>query len=142
MAHKFGHRVNISCTPQSRWRAFGAQVIYESQSSQRYLNLNFEIPTHYPIKRTQKSLHHRSSYSNINSLNCLESLGIDYNELKLIRVEKKTATSTAFALGLNGYPKVELLLGSLPPNSYSKKSHRSCSLQPTALIRSDTVIYT
>ncbi|CAD6241886.1 GSCOCG00009357001-RA-CDS [Cotesia congregata] len=140
VAHKFGHRVNISCTPQSRWRAFGAQVIYESQSSQRYLNLNlnFEIPTHYPIKRTQKSLHHRSSYSNINSLNCLESLGIDYNELKLIRVEKKTATSTAFGLGLNGYPRVELLLGSLPPNSYSKKSHRSSSLQPTALIRSDT----
>ncbi|XP_074095524.1 uncharacterized protein LOC141525083 [Cotesia typhae] len=138
VAHKFGHRVNINCTPQSRWRAFGAQVIYESQSSQRYLNLNFEIPIHYPIKRTQKILHHRSSYSNINNLNCLESLGIDYNELKLIRVENKTATSTAFALGLNGYPRVELLLGSLPPNSYSKKSHCSSSLQPTVLIRSDT----
>ncbi|CAG5101379.1 Similar to apcdd1: Protein APCDD1 (Xenopus laevis), partial [Cotesia congregata] len=114
VAHKFGHRVNISCTPQSRWRAFGAQVIYESQSSQRYLNLNlnFEIPTHYPIKRTQKSLHHRSSYSNINSLNCLESLGIDYNELKLIRVEKKTATSTAFGLGLNVAALPALLGGS------------------------------
>lgn len=54
-------------------------------------------------------------------------------------MEKKPATSTAFGLGLNGHPRVELLLASLPPNIYSKQFHRASSLQPNTLIRSDTV---
>ncbi|XP_008551060.3 uncharacterized protein LOC103573665, partial [Microplitis demolitor] len=134
VAHKFGHRVNVSCTPQPRWRAYGVHIIYESQSSQRSLNLNWEKPTYYLFKRSQQRKHHWSG----GNLNCLESLGIDFNELKLIRVEKKPATSTAFGLGLNGHPRVELLLASLPPNIYSKQFHRASSLQPNTLIRSDT----
>lgn len=56
-----------------------------------------------------------------------------------MRVQKKLSTSTAFGLGANGQPRVELHLGSLPPNVYSKKTHRSTSLQPTILLRNDMV---
>ncbi|XP_015112579.1 uncharacterized protein LOC107038171 [Diachasma alloeum] len=131
VAHKFAHRVNVTCTPQPRWRPYVPQIIYE-QPPKRMSKFNWEGPTFNSFQRPIPSRKH-------GVLNCLEALGIDFNELRLVRVQKKPSTSTAFGLGSNGEPKVELFLGSLPPNIYLRKSHRSTSLQPTALLRADTI---
>lgn len=55
-----------------------------------------------------------------------------------MRVQRKPVTSE-FGLIKKGQIKIELYLGSLPPNSQLRKSHRSTSLQPTSLIRYDMV---
>ena len=126
--------MNVSCNPQPRWRPYVPQLIYEKSS--RLSSFSWEGPKYnsffqqrHPILPSRK---HRG-------IDCLEPLGLEFNELKLVRVQTKPSTSMAFALGSNGTPRVELHLGSLPPNVYSKKSHRSTSLQPTPMLRSDTV---
>ncbi|XP_034937218.1 uncharacterized protein [Chelonus insularis] len=130
VAHKFGHRVNVTCTPQPKWRPYAPHVVYE-QPSQRSSNFLWEVPTYNSFQRHLSSRKHRG-------LDCLEPLGINFNELKLVRIQKKPMTSTFFGFGSNGQPRVELMLGSLPPNVYSKKTHRSTSLQANTLLRSDT----
>ncbi|KAK0173028.1 hypothetical protein PV328_006283 [Microctonus aethiopoides] len=133
VAHKFEHKVNITCTPQPKWRPYTPQVIYE-RPSQRSSNFLWNNPTFDSFQRFSSSRKQQQYHG----LDCLEPLGINFDELKLVRVQKKLSTSTAFGLGANGQPRVELHLGSLPPNVYSKKTHRSTSLQPTILLRSDT----
>ncbi|XP_063995715.1 uncharacterized protein LOC135173053 [Diachasmimorpha longicaudata] len=131
VAHKLGHRVNVTCTPQPRWRPYVPQIIYE-QPPKRLSKFNWEGPTFNSFQLPIPSRKH-------GVLNCLEPLGIDFNELRLVRVQKKPPTSTVFGLGSNEEPKVELFLGSLPPNVYLRASHRSTSLQPTGLLRADTI---
>ncbi|XP_015595244.2 uncharacterized protein LOC107267733 isoform X1 [Cephus cinctus] len=128
VAHKFGHRVNVSCSPQPRWRPYVPQLIYE----QRRLGYPlWEGPRYNSLQGHPPSRNHRG-------INCMEPLGIDFSELKLLRVQKKPMSSTGFGLGSSGKPRVELFLASLPPNVPSRQTYKPTSLQPAALLRIDT----
>ncbi|KAF7996899.1 hypothetical protein HCN44_002545 [Aphidius gifuensis] len=123
VAHKFGQRVNFTCTKQSKWNPFVQQVIFE-KTSRRNTNNLWDSLTKSSKKYT--------------TIDCLDSLNINFDELQLVRVQKKPITSE-FGLIKKGQIKIELYLGSLPANSQLRKSHRSTSLQPTSLIRSDMI---
>ncbi|XP_043279034.1 uncharacterized protein [Venturia canescens] len=133
VAQKYSHRVNFSCTPQPRWRPYVPQLIYE-QPSRRFSNFLWQGPKYNTLqpRHYQASKKHRG-------IDCLEALGIEFGELRLVRVQKRTSIINAFDLGSSDIPRIELYLGSLPPNVYSRKTHKSTSLQPTALLRADTV---
>ena len=125
--------MNVSCSPQSRWRPYSERLIYEEQ--QRFPNFHWDdgsrlnsLEGHQPIRS------HRS-------VDCLKPLGIDFGELSLVRVQKKPSSSNAFALGSNGRPQVELALASLPTIRNPRISHLPTSLQSTLLLRKDMVNY-
>lgn len=125
MAHKFGHRLNSTCGPQPRWRPYVSQLIYE-QPRQR------SPSWHGPL---YNSLQAHSPAGRRLGADCLEAFGIEFGELRLLRVQKRPCGSTTYCRA----PRYELLLGSVAPNAHSRWTHRSTSLQPTAMIRADTV---
>ncbi|XP_012271610.1 uncharacterized protein LOC105694984 [Orussus abietinus] len=131
VAYKFGHRVNASCSPQPRWRPYVAQLIYDLPL-RRFSGPFWEGPRYNSLQGHPYSRNHRG-------LDCLEPLGVDFEELRLLRVQRKPPISKAFGLGVIGRPRVELLLGSLPPNVHSRRTHRPSSLQPTSLLRIDNI---
>ncbi|KAJ8683294.1 hypothetical protein QAD02_019086 [Eretmocerus hayati] len=141
VAHKLGHRVNVSCGPQARWRPYTPQLVFERAGSQpgswqgpRYNSLELG-----PGSAMSMSLKGAGS-PRIKSVNCLAPLGIDFDELRLVRVQRRSTGFRSAALGLpSELPKFELFLGALPSDPASKRSHRTTSLQPTALLRTDTI---
>ncbi|KAG7209583.1 hypothetical protein KM043_011244 [Ampulex compressa] len=132
VAHKYRHKVNISCGPQPKWRPYMAQMIYEQQVYRSSI-LERYGPTYnslqiYPTLRKQRSI------------NCLEALGIEFSELELLRVQKRMFDVRFVALEQNYRPKVELLLGDYAKNSGLQKTTRKPTfLQSTSLLRIDTV---
>lgn len=138
-----GHRVNVSCGPQPRWRPYMAQLIYERapergpltwQSAPRYNSLHGNSGHHQHQQPQQ-----RRSLELSKSVDCLSPLGIDFDELRLLRVQRRPTGFRSAAFGGSDRPRLELFLGSLPADQASKRSHRPTSLQPTALLRTDTV---
>lgn len=131
VAHKFEHRVNVTCSSQPKWRPYIAQVVY--QVNQRFSNFHWDegSSSKYNKLEDHQPIHiHRG-------IDCLRPLGIDFGELDLVRVQKRPSSSNAFAIGSNGQPQVQLFLASLPPNRNSRASYFPSSLQPSVLIRSD-----
>ncbi|XP_051173558.1 uncharacterized protein LOC127289592 [Leptopilina boulardi] len=131
VAHKFEHRVNVTCSPQPKWRPYVAQLVY--QVNQRFSNIHWDEGS---ISRYNQLEGHQSLHIH-RGIDCLRPLGIDFGELDLVRVQKKPSSSNAFALGSNGQPQVQLFLAGLPPNRNSRFSHFPSSLQSSPLIRSD-----
>lgn len=127
----------MSCSPQPKWRPYVAQLVYE-QSSSSHASPLWQGPRynsfhgHLPAKSQQQQ----------QGLDCLEPLGIEFGELRLLRVQKRPFTAKFSTAETHGRPRVELYFGSLPPNAQSRRSHRPTSLQSTALLRMDTVSFT
>lgn len=80
-------------------------------------------------------------------MECLESLDIEFTELSLLRVEKRSHFTTNLTnrdiIGTmdKARTRVELLLGELGRNGRSRKSRtqKPSRLQSVALLRADTV---
>ncbi|XP_023246752.1 uncharacterized protein LOC106644183 [Copidosoma floridanum] len=159
VAHKLGHRVNVSCGPQPRWRPYSAQLVYERAPERSSWSTAGQGPRYNSFLAHQQQqqqhahhhLHHQhghhqdqglpigSGLLRSKSVDCLEPLNIDFNELRLIRVQRRPTGFRSASLGKSEKPRIELFLGSLPPDHVSKRSHRPTSLQPTALLRTDTI---
>nr|XP_012139510.1 PREDICTED: protein APCDD1-like isoform X1 [Megachile rotundata]XP_012139511.1 PREDICTED: protein APCDD1-like isoform X1 [Megachile rotundata] len=141
IAHKFGHKMNSSCGGiETKWRPYSSQLIYEhpgdfpSTVNDYELNSN-SLQSRLPRPRKQ------------HTLDCLEFFGIEFIELRLLRVEIKQ-----FSLATNSSNRktndtdkqrgrVELLLGELTRNVRSEKAESVPNrLQSTTLLRADTAI--
>ncbi|XP_076680210.1 uncharacterized protein LOC143375207 isoform X2 [Andrena cerasifolii] len=146
VAHKFRHRINASCgvAMGGKWRPYVAQLIYErpidvpSSTGFQAPGLNFNSFKSRLPHRLRRPI----------ALDCLESVGIEFHELRLFRVERKGLVSAANAtlrdpIG-RGADKpratVELLLGGLARNDGPERSgrRRPNRLQSAALLRADT----
>ncbi|XP_058797193.1 uncharacterized protein LOC131667647 [Phymastichus coffea] len=135
VAHKLGHRVNVSCGPQPRWRPYVAQLIYE-RAPERF----WQGPRYNSLQgQSAVSSGIHSGILRSKTVNCLAPLGIDFDELKLLRVQRKPTGFRSAKFGAADKTRVELYLGALPQDQASKRSHRPSSLQPIALLRTDTI---
>lgn len=131
IANKFGHRLNVTCSLQPKWRPYVAQPVYER------LHRQFESPSWYGPR--YNSLQSYPSSKNKKAIDCLETLGIEFDELSMLRVQKKEFDGKYVAPNSILKSKVELALANMPPNVRSRWIHRATSLQSTMLIRMDTV---
>ncbi|EZA62470.1 hypothetical protein DMN91_003928 [Ooceraea biroi] len=127
VAHKFGHKLNLVCGPQPRWRPYVPELIYEQP---RQDSPFWQGPVY-------NSLQAYSPAKKRLGLQCLEPFGIEFSELKLLRVQKKQLGPPGDTL-YSG-PRYQLFLASPAPNVHSRWNHKPTSLQPTAMLRSDTV---
>ncbi|KOC68704.1 Protein APCDD1 [Habropoda laboriosa] len=138
VAHKFGRRVNASCGGvETKWRPYLAQLIYERPT-------DFSSDTSLHVHDlNSNSLQSRSLRSRRrHTLDCLESFGIEFDELRLLRVEvkrSKLATNSSRRDTVSTLDKshetVELLLGGLARNVRSQKIEpRPNRLQATPLL--------
>ncbi|XP_046813770.1 protein APCDD1-like isoform X2 [Vespa crabro] len=131
IANKFGHRLNVTCSLQPKWRPYVAQPIYER------LHRQFESPSWYgPRYNSLQS--YPFSKKGKQAIDCLETLGIEFDELSMLRVQKKEFDQKYVVPGSNVKSKVELALANVPPNVQSPWIRRATSLQSTMLIRMDT----
>lgn len=120
--------MNSSCGGvESKWRSYVAQLIYEHSD--------------FPSTMSDYELNSNSLQSRLlrprrrDTLDCLESFGIEFTELRLLRVETKGSAINSSDREDRG--RVELLLGEPTRNVRSKSSPNR--LQSTALLRADTV---
>ncbi|XP_076240928.1 protein APCDD1 [Calliopsis andreniformis] len=146
IAHKFGRRLNASCGGiEDKWRPYVAQLIYERPIDVSS-NTNFQI--HWLNSNSFKSRLPRQPRKP-DSLDCLESLGIEFNELSLLRVEMRSDLVTNLS---NHDPremidkpgvKVQLLFGEITRNGRSQKpdTQKPNRLQSTALLRANTAAH-
>ncbi|KAF7417404.1 hypothetical protein HZH68_000057 [Vespula germanica] len=130
IANKFGHRLNVTCSLQPKWRPYVAQPVYER------LHRQFESPSWYGPR--YNSLQSYPSSKKEKAIDCLETLGIEFDELSILRVQKKEFDQKYVAPGSILKSRVELALANVPPNVQSRWIHRATSLQSTVLIRMDT----
>ncbi|KYN40748.1 Protein APCDD1 [Trachymyrmex septentrionalis] len=130
VAHKFGHRLNLTCGPQPKWRPYVPEVIYE-QPRQRSAASSWQGPIY-------NSLQIHSSAKKKLGMNCLEPFGIEFAELKLLRVQKKSFGSSSSYDRFHKLSQFQLFLASPTPNIHSRWNYKPTSLQSTAMIRADT----
>ncbi|XP_034180097.2 protein APCDD1 [Osmia lignaria lignaria] len=124
IAHKFGHKMNSSCGGiESKWRPYLAQLIYEHSDSP---STDYELNSNSLQSRLLRPRRR-------NTLDCLESFGIEFTELRLLRVERKGRKQAN-----KERRRVELLLGELTRNVRSESTPNR--LQSTALLRADTAL--
>ncbi|XP_043491890.1 protein APCDD1-like [Polistes fuscatus] len=131
IANKFGHRLNVTCSFQPKWRPFVAQPIYERLHSQ------FESSSWYSPR--YNSLQNYPSSKKEKTIDCLEKLGIEFDELSILRVQKRALDQRYIVPSSIYKSKVELALANVPPNVQSRWIHQPTSLQSTMLIRMDTI---
>lgn len=133
MAHKFGHRLNLTCGPQPKWRPYVPEVVYE-QPRQRSATPLWQGPIY-------NSLQAHSSTKRRLGTNCLQLFGIEFTELRLLRVQKKSfgSSSSNDRYTTSKLPQFQLFLARSTPNVHSRWNYKPTSLQPTAMIRADTV---
>ncbi|CAK9817613.1 Protein APCDD1 [Anthophora quadrimaculata] len=142
VAHKFGRRMNASCGGvETKWRPYLAQLIYE-----RPLDFSSNTSLHVHDLNSNslqsRSLRPRKRHT----LDCLESFGIEFDELRLLRVEvKRSKLATNYSSKRDTVSpdkiqeRVELLLGGLAQNVRSHKTEpRPNRLQPTPLLHAHT----
>lgn len=151
IARKFSHRLNgsLDCAPRTAkdWREYAGQSVYE-----RYPNYDYNqaSPPSYSSKSPRQS----------DGFECLMLLGIEFEELKLLMVEKRIF----FSRNRGRQRRVELLLGNPSPSNvyihghehehvrrrrrrrrrrggggYRSDNYGPSSLQSTPLLRADTV---
>jgi len=86
------------------------------------------------------SLQAHSSAKKRLGMSCLESFGIEFTELKLLRVQKKTLFgSLSNNDRYHKLPQFQLFLANPTPNVRSRWNYKPISLQSTAMVRADTV---
>ncbi|CAK9796774.1 Protein APCDD1 [Anthophora plagiata] len=142
VAHKFGRRMNASCGGvETKLRPYLAQLIYE-----RPLDLSSNTSLHVHDLNSNslqsRSLRPRKRHT----LDCLESFGIEFDELRLLRVEvKRSKLATNYSSKRDTVSpdkmqeRVELLLGGLAQNVRSHKTEpRPNRLQSTPLLHAHT----
>ncbi|XP_012259007.3 uncharacterized protein LOC105687732 isoform X2 [Athalia rosae] len=133
VAHKLGHRVNSSCGHQPKWRPYVPQLVYEQPLEHRIANPLWEGPRYNSLQGNTPSRKRRG-------FDCLEPLGIEFGELRLVRVQKKPLNlREPNPRRPSTRPKVELLLGSLPSTVQTRFTHKPTGLQSTALLRIDSI---
>ncbi|XP_036147509.1 protein APCDD1 isoform X2 [Monomorium pharaonis] len=131
VAHKFGHRLNLTCGPRPKWRPYVSEIVYEQSWQRSAATSLWQGPIYNSLQThsfTKKRL----------GINCLEPFGIEFTELRLLRVQKKSFRSS---FGYDRYHKLaqfQLFLASPAPNVYSRWNYKPTSLQSTAMIRIDT----
>lgn len=118
--------MNVTCSPQSKWRPYTPQLIY-TQSFQTSDNNLLEEPRYNLFKD-----HHMFRYQR--GFDCLEALNIDFDELNILRVHKKPYVPKSLGFAFHGHSRIELLFG-----SSAGKNHRATFLQSQILINSHTV---
>ncbi|XP_012219271.1 protein APCDD1-like [Linepithema humile] len=112
-------KFNQSCGPRPKWTIYNAELIYE-QSYKR--SSVWQNPIHNSLQVP--------SFSDLQlDMYCLKSFGIDFDELKLLRVERRPT--------LIGYKYWRLLLANPVSHVYSRCCYKPTSLQPTAMVRAD-----
>lgn len=131
VAHKFGHRLNLTCGPQPKWRPYVPEVIYE-QPRQRSATPLWQGPIYNSLQA------HLSTKRRL-GMHCLEAFGIEFTELRLLRVQKKSFGSSSSSNRYHKHPQFQLFLASPTPNVHSRSSYKPTSLQSRAMIRADTV---
>lgn len=147
VAYKLSHRVNVSCGPHARWKPYTGQLIYERPPEKASSWQGPKYQHHHHHHHVQ---HHRAGSSATSNkgtsssfrgknVDCLAPLNIDFEELRLLRVQRKVMGFRSDQVGPVDRLKVQLFLGGLPRDASAKKSHRATSLQATPLLRSDTV---
>ncbi|XP_020281050.1 protein APCDD1-like isoform X2 [Pseudomyrmex gracilis] len=120
IAHKFGLKLNLTCGPQPKWRPYVPKLIYERSTSSLWQSPSYNsLQVYWPGKKRF-------------DINCLQPFGIEFAELKLLRVQKRLS-------GPSGLFNFQLFLANPPPNVLSRWNYKPTSLQPTAMIRADTV---
>lgn len=72
-------------------------------------------------------------------MGCLESFGIEFGELKLLRVQKKMFQPKTYGDASYQAPRFELLLASTAPNVHFRWTYKPTSLQTMVMVRADTV---
>lgn len=132
VAHKFGHRLNQTCGPQPRWRSYVPQLIYEQPRQRSATRPSWHGPLY-------NSLQTRSPANKRLGTDCLEAFGIEFDELKLLRVQKKSYGPKTLGDASDRVSRFELLLSNTAPNAHSRWTYKSTSLQSTAMVRADTV---
>ncbi|KAL6259413.1 hypothetical protein P5V15_009334 [Pogonomyrmex californicus] len=129
---QFGHRLNLTCGPQPRWRSYVPQVIYEQQPRQRSATPQWQGPIY-------NSLQAHSYTKRRLGTNCLEFFGIEFAELRLLSVQKRSLESSSrnnrYHRSLSQF---QLFLASSPSNLHSRWNYKPTSLQSTAMVRADT----
>lgn len=134
--------MNESCGGvDTKWRPYLAQLIYERPVGPPYdTSLRMHDLKFHSLQN--RLLPTRKQYT----WNCLESFGIEFSELRLLRVEIKksnavTKSSRRDAIaGDKTHARVELFLGGLARNVHSQKIEpRPKRLQATSMVRANTV---
>lgn len=128
VAHKFGHRLNLTCGPQPKWRPYVPEVVYEQPREHSATPGLWQGPIY-------NSLQVHSSTKKRFGMNCLEPFGIEFTELKLLRVQQKISSNND---RYHKLPQFQLLLASPTPNVHSRWNYKPTSLQSTAMVRADT----
>ncbi|XP_071577925.1 uncharacterized protein [Temnothorax nylanderi] len=131
VAHKFGHRLNLTCGPQPKWRPYVAEVVYEQPRQRSATPPLWQGPIY-------NSLQAHSFTKRRLGINCLEPFGIEFTELRLLRVQKKSFGSLSSNNRYHKLPQFQLFLASSTPNVHSRWNYKPTSLQPTAMVRADT----
>lgn len=116
-------KFNQTCGPRPKWNIYNAELIYK--------NLRKLFPRQNPI---YDSLRDSSPLNTRLDMNCLRSFGIEFNELKLMRIEERP-TSTSFG-DTHEYLHLQLLLANPVPHVYFPQP---TSLQATAMVRANMV---
>ncbi|KAL0118115.1 hypothetical protein PUN28_009054 [Cardiocondyla obscurior] len=131
VAYKFGHRFNLTCGPQPKWRSYVPEVVYE-QPRQRATPV-WQGPIY-------NSLQAYSSTKRRLGTSCLEPFGIEFAELRLLRVEKKTfrRLSSNDRYHKSRKFQFQLFLANPASNVHNRWNYKPTSLQAVAMIRADT----
>ncbi|XP_029672157.1 uncharacterized protein LOC115240883 isoform X2 [Formica exsecta] len=130
VTQKFGQKLNLTCGPQPKWRLYTSALIYE-QPRQHSVTSLWQSPNYNSLQATNKQL----------GINCLELFGIEFSELKLLRVHNKVSSGRDSSNGTwsNELPHFQLLLANPVPNAHSRRNYKPTSLQSTALSRQDSM---
>lgn len=131
ITYKLETKFNQTCGPRPKWTIYNAELIYEQpRKSSSSVSSVWQNPIH-------NSLQVPSSSNMRLGMNCLKSFGIEFDELKLLRVEGRP-TSIPFGNNL-GYSRLQLLLANPVSHVYSRCCYKPTSLQPITMVRADMV---
>ncbi|XP_011869529.1 PREDICTED: protein APCDD1-like [Vollenhovia emeryi] len=130
VARKFGHRLNQTCGPQPKWRPYVPEVVYYEQQRSSATPL-WQGPIY-------NSLQAHSSTKRRLGINCLEPFGIEFSELRLLRVQRKSLLRSSSVNRYHELPQFQLFLASPTANVRSRWSYKPTSLQSTPMVRADT----
>lgn len=130
VTQKFGQKLNLTCGPQPKWRLYTSALIYEQPRHHSAASL-WQNRNYNSLQATNKQL----------GVNCLEPFGIEFTELKMLRVHNKALLDHDSSNGthFHEFRHFELLLANSAPNTHSRRNYKPTSLQSTALYRQDSM---
>ncbi|XP_072761246.1 uncharacterized protein [Anoplolepis gracilipes] len=131
VTQKFGQKLNLTCGPQPKWRLYTPALIYEQPRPHSTMSLIWQSPTYNSLQAINKQL----------GMNCLELFGIEFAELKLLRVLNKPSLKRDSSNDTHFYKSsnFQLLLANPPSNTHFRRNYKPTSLQSTPLNRQDSM---